>query len=133
MKAVQDVIDQLSQREGFDTLVLTDRTGLPVAIAGDRAEAGALAAVVTEILRVSQQVDTRLNLGSADSFALLSHRTRRGVLCRQFTVGDRPLVLAVVVRYGGNYSRHIETAIQHIQKSWNMSAAELSAEGSEGG
>jgi predicted regulator of Ras-like GTPase activity (Roadblock/LC7/MglB family) len=133
MRAIQTVIEQLSQADNFDTLVLTDPTGLPVATAGDRKEAQALAAVVTEILRVSKQIDTRLELGRAESFALLSHQTHRGVLCRQFTAGDQPLVLAVIVQYGGNYSRHIEEAIRHIQEIWGRPASELSTGNRVGG
>ena len=120
MKAVQDIIRNLSQQEGFGTVVLTDATGLPLATSEDRDGAESLAAVVAEILRAAGGISARLGWGTMSETLLLSDDAQRGVMCRQFKAGRRDLVLALFITPQNAYWEATTQAIREIQQVWRL-------------
>ena len=115
MRAVQQIIEHLSQQKGFSSVVLTDATGLTLATSADRAMADELAAVVAEMLRASESSNQRLNLGIMGEIMLLADDAQQGLLCRRFNDGARDYVLAVVIRPNNAYWQATATAIQQIK------------------
>jgi len=123
VKAIQQIITDLSQQEGFGTVVLTDDSGLPLAISANREEAEALAAVVTDILRSSAGIGRRLGWGEMNEIMLLSDDAQRGVLCRRFRSGEQNLVLALFIQPQYVYWKATTQAIQKIKQAWSFSSA----------
>ncbi len=123
MKAIQQIVLELSQQEGFGTVVLTDATGLPLAISENREEAEALAAVVADILRSSSGISRRLEWGDMSEIMLLSHDAQRGVLCRRFRAGAQDLVLALFIQPQHAYWPATGQAIHKIRQAWRFSGA----------
>ncbi|HOU12855.1 MAG TPA: roadblock/LC7 domain-containing protein [Anaerolineae bacterium] len=123
MKAIQQIVLELSRQEGFGTVVLTDATGLPLAISENREEAEALAAVVADILRSSSGISRRLEWGEMSEIMLLAHDAQRGVLCRRFRAGEQDLVLALFIQPQHVYWQATGQAIQKIQQTWRFSGA----------
>ena len=121
MKAIQQIITDLSQQEGFGTVVLTDASGLPLAISANREEAEALAAVVTDILRSSAGIGRLLGWGEMNEIMLLSDDAQRGVLCRRFQSGEQSLVLALFIQPQYVYWKATTQAIQKIKQAWSFS------------
>jgi len=122
VKAIQQIVSELSQKEGFGTVVLTDASGLPLAISENREEAEALAAVVADILRSSSGISRRLRWGEMNEIMLLSNDAQRGVLCRRFRVGEQDLVLALFIQPQHIYWPATKQAIQKIKQAWNFSS-----------
>lgn len=121
MKAIQQIVTELSQQEGFGTVVLTDPSGLPLAISENRQEAEALAAVVADILRSSSGISRRLGWGDMNEIMLLSNDAQRGVLCRRFQAGEQDLVLAFFIQPQHVYWQATTQAIQKIKQAWSFS------------
>lgn len=121
MKAIQQIVLELSREEGFGTVVLTDATGLPLAISENRAEAEALAAVVADILRSSAGIGRRLGWGDMSEIMLLSNDAQRGVLCRRFQAGKQDLVLALFIQPQYVYWKTTTQAINKIKQAWHFS------------
>lgn len=122
MKAIQQIILELSREEGFGTVVLTDPTGLPLAISENREEAEALAAVVADILRSSAGIGRRLGWGDMSEIMLLSNDAQRGVLCRRFQAGEQDLVLALFIQPQYVYWKATTQAINKIKQAWHFSS-----------
>lgn len=118
MKALQQIVTELSTEDGFGTVVLTDDTGLPLATSADRAEAESLAAVVADVLRASAGISVRLGWGAMNEVMLLSDDAQRGVLCRKFRAGQRELVLALFIQPQHTYWQATTRAIRQIQQIW---------------
>ncbi len=122
MKAIQQIIENLSHEDGFGTVVLTNASGLPLATSENRAEAEALAAVVADVLRASAGISVRLGWGPMSEVMLLSEDAQRGVLCRTFQAGASELVLAFFILPQHTYWRATTQAIRDIQKAWSQSS-----------
>ncbi len=118
MKAIQQIIQELSQQEGFSTVVLTNASGLKLATSSNSPEAEALAAVVADILRAASGISDRLHWNTMSEIMLLSEDAQRGLLCRRFTAGGRELVLAVFIEPGHAYWQATTRAIRDIQAIW---------------
>ncbi len=121
MKAIQQIVLELSQQAGFGTVVLTDASGLPLAISENREEAETLAAVVADILRSSSGIGHRLGWGEMSEIMLLSNDAQRGVLCRRFQAGEQDLVLALFMQPQYIYWQATTGAIQRIKQAWSFS------------
>jgi predicted regulator of Ras-like GTPase activity (Roadblock/LC7/MglB family) len=121
VKAIQQIVLDLSREEGFGTVVLTDATGLPLAISENREEAETLAAVVADILRSSSGIGRRLGWGDMSEIMLLSKDAQRGVLCRRFQTGQQDLVLALFIQPQYVYWKATTQAINKIKKAWHFS------------
>ncbi len=121
MKAIQQIIEDLSRQEGFGTVVLTNVSGLPLATSENRQEAEALAAVVADMLRSAAGISNRLGWGAMNEIMLLSNDAQRGVLCRRFQAGEQELVLALFIRPQHVYWQATAQAIQKIKQAWNFS------------
>jgi predicted regulator of Ras-like GTPase activity (Roadblock/LC7/MglB family) len=124
MKAIKQIIEDLSQQPGFGTVVLTNASGLALATSSDRQEAEALAAVVTEILRASSGIGGRLGWGQMSEVMLLSDDAQRGVLCRQFKAGKSELTLALFIQPQHAYWQATTQAIRQIQQAWSQGRKE---------
>ncbi len=122
MKTIQQIILDLSQQEGFSTVVLTDASGLPLAISANREEAEALAAVVADILRSASGIGRRLGWGEMNEIMLLSDDAQRGVLCRRFQAGEQDLVLALFIQPRHIYWQATTQAIRKIKQAWSFAA-----------
>lgn len=120
MKAIQQIVLDLSREEGFGTVVLTDASGLPLAISENREEAEALAAVVADILRSSSGIGRRLGWGDMSEIMLLSNDAQRGVLCRRFQAGEQDLVLALFIQPQHIYWKATTRAINKIKQAWRF-------------
>jgi predicted regulator of Ras-like GTPase activity (Roadblock/LC7/MglB family) len=118
MKSIQQIILDLSESEGFSTVVLTNTSGLPLATSPDVDEAHALAAVVAEMPRISTQATQRLGLGENPEVLFLSTDAQRGLLCRQFSAGGKELILALMIRPQHAYWQATSQAIRKIQAVW---------------
>jgi predicted regulator of Ras-like GTPase activity (Roadblock/LC7/MglB family) len=116
MKELQQIIHDLSRREGFSTVVLTDSSGLPLATSHDQKTAQTLAAFVAEVMRLSERANERLGLTDMREIMLLSGDAQRGVLYRQFEAGDRRLVLAMFIRPQQAYWKETSRVIREIQQ-----------------
>jgi len=119
MRAVQQVIEDLSQQEGFGTVVLTNASGLSLATSANRQEAEALAAVVAEMLRASAGIGTRLGWGAMSEMLLLAEDAQQGLLCRQFAAGEHTFVLALFIKPKYAYWEATTQAIQQIKQIWH--------------
>lgn len=122
MKAIQQIVLELSRQAGFGTVVLTDASGLPLAISENREEAEALAAVVADILRSSSGIGRRLGWGDMSEIMLLSNDAARGVLCRRFQAGEQDLVLALFIQPQHIYWKATTKAINQIKQVWSFSS-----------
>ena len=121
MRAVQQIIEALSQEEGFGTVVLTNASGLPLATSANREEAALLAAIVADMLRSANGIGSRLGWDVMSEIMLLSSDARRGVLCRRFTAGTRDVVLALFIEPQHAYWRATSQAIAQIKQAWGLS------------
>jgi predicted regulator of Ras-like GTPase activity (Roadblock/LC7/MglB family) len=124
MKEIQRIIRQLGEEDGFDTVVLTDESGLPLASTQDFEEAEALAAIIGQIQRFSVRALERWKLGKTSEILLISEDAKRGILCRQFEAGEHKLALAVVIRPDHVYWKATTKAIQEIKQSWRLRASD---------
>ncbi len=118
MKAIQQVIERLSQQEGFETVILTDAAGLPLATSVEMRAAEEFSAVVARMLRASASVGKRLKMGAMSEIMLLAEDAQQGLLCRKFQVDGEELVLAMVIRPQYTYWEATTQAIQEIQRLW---------------
>jgi predicted regulator of Ras-like GTPase activity (Roadblock/LC7/MglB family) len=121
MKSIQQIIETLGQEEGFSTVVLTNESGLPLAMSENREESEALAAVVTDILRSAKGISKRLKWGAMNEVMLLSDDAKRGVLCRRFEAGNNTLILALFIQPEHVYWQATTRAIRDIKKAWTAS------------
>lgn len=118
MKAVQQIVEALSQREGFGTVVLTDVSGLPLAASKNRESVAALAAVIADVVRAAEGVGDRLKLDVTGEILLLSPDRQRGVLCRRFAAGGRDLLLASFIERQRVDWQAVAQAITQIERVW---------------
>ncbi len=118
MKAIQQVIERLSQQEGFETVILTDAAGLPLATSVEMRAAEEFSAVVAKMLRASASVGKRLKMGAMSEIMLLAEDAQQGLLCRKFQVDGEELVLAMVIRPQHTYWEATTQAIREIQRLW---------------
>ncbi|MBN1878376.1 MAG: roadblock/LC7 domain-containing protein [Anaerolineae bacterium] len=122
MRAIQQIIENLSQQEGFDTVILTDATGLPLASSVDMPAAESFAAVVADMLRASAGVGTRLGMEGMSEVLLIAEDAKRGLLCRKFQANGRELVLALIIYPNHAYWPATTQAIQDIKRTWQTRA-----------
>ncbi len=117
MKELQRIIVELSQQEGFSTVVLTDASGLPLAMSADVDKAQALAAFIAEVLRLANRANERLELDDMREIMLISGDAQQGVLYRRFEADGRQLVLALYIRPKYAYWPATSAAIRQIQQA----------------
>jgi len=120
MKLVQLIIQELGKQYGFLSVVLTDSTGLPLATSSNGENGDALAAFVTEMLRVSSQAGNRLMLGKLGELIMIYDQSDRRVICRRFVAGGHELILGVLISSQKSYRRATNQTIREIQRVWKL-------------
>ncbi len=118
MKAIQEIVEELSRQEGFGTVVLTDVTGLPLATSVDMQAAESFAAVVAEMVRASAGVGSRLEMNGMSDVMLLAEDAQQGLLCRIFKVNQRKVILALIIYPQHAYWAATTQAIREIKQAW---------------
>lgn len=119
MKDIQRIVQELAQESGFNTLVLTDASGFPLAAASDSKEAQAPAAVAALIQRVAGQTREQLGLEAMNEVAMYDASGQR-LVCRAFRAGDHELIMAAKIPPQLSYRRVMNRAIREIQKAWKL-------------
>lgn len=117
---LSNILAEMNQRGGFLVSVLTDLQGLPLAsaAASDNENPEMQAAVVALIQKSALQTH-KVNMDETDEVSVFDRQGRR-LVCRPFQVGDRALVLAVMVPRDKSYRRLTKQAIAAMQQVWKI-------------
>ncbi len=113
--SLQEVLYAMNEAGGFQAAVLTCPEGLPIAAIPASYEGDATAAIVALFRRVSNQVRNQLEMAMVDELTVLDHRRIR-LVCRYLIVGERELILAVMIPPGRPYRRVTNRAIRQIKE-----------------
>ncbi len=111
------ILGEMNRQGGFPISVLTDKAGFPLASAAAAGNDPDLqAAVAALIQRVSYQT-RKVNMGAVDEISVYDVDRRR-LVCREFTLDDQWLILAVMVPEGRTYRRLTSEAFRAIRRAW---------------
>ena len=123
--SVYDKILTHMNREGaFSVSVLVSEEGWPVAQAPSSSvvDGKAVAAMMALGREFVGQTRQHLGLGTVDEVSIVIDDRSR-LVCRYFTINNRPFVLVVMAQPGQTYRRLTTKAIQEIIVTWNSSFA----------
>jgi predicted regulator of Ras-like GTPase activity (Roadblock/LC7/MglB family) len=118
-QAISQLLEQLTQEEGFIVSVLTDSQGLSLAAtASDGMDSDVQSAAVAQVQKAAAQVGKQLGMAQASEI-ILNDANGQQLICRPFYVSGQDLVLAVTVqKKGQTYRRAMNRTIAEIQRIW---------------
>ncbi len=116
-----DILKNLMAQGEFSLAVLTDRNGLPIASSdGDQNSSEAQSAVVAQIQNVVIRALGNISMSTPDEISLNDVDGRK-LVCRQFTGGDGPVYLAILIPNRVKpYRKAMNQAIRSIQRVWDL-------------
>lgn len=124
--SLEQVLANLCQAGGFAGAILVSGDGLPIAAVGNEIEADTIAAMVALVRSVVERTQIQVRLAHIEEVSILD-RHRQQLVCRYFTVGENPLILAVVVPAKIAYRKATRAAIRQIRALWPAAHSNLLA------
>ena len=119
-KQLSTILADMNAQGGFLISVLTDLEGLPLASAktveGENPE---MQAAVVALIQKSALQTHKVNMDETDEVTVFDRQGRR-LVCRPFQVGERYLVLAVMVPRDRSYRRLTQQAIAAVRQAWKV-------------
>lgn len=115
----EEILSRMNNEGQFTATVLASDDGLPVAAVPTPSpySADTMAAMVTLVKGFIQDTQSQLGLAEVDEVSIVVGDRSR-LICRYFTAGDRPLVLAIIAPPGRTYRRLTTRAIHEIDQAW---------------
>ncbi len=117
---LSNILADMNAQGGFLVSVLTDLEGLPLASATTAGgESPEMQAAVVALIQKSALQTSKVNMAETDEVTVFDRQGRR-LVCRPFQVGDRSLVLAVMVPRDQSYRRLTRHAIAAVRQAWKI-------------
>ncbi len=115
----ETILARLNREGQFTASVLASDDGLPVASAPAPSpyDADTVAAMVALVKGFVKDTQTQLGLAEVDEVSIVVGDRSR-LICRYFSLGDRPFVLATIAPPGQSYRRLTSRAIRDIHQAW---------------
>lgn len=117
------ILGQMNGEGAFTASVLVSEDGWPVAEApvSSSLDGKAVAGMMALGREFVQQTRQHLGLGNVDEVSIVIDDRSR-LVCRYFTINNKPFVLVVMAQPGQTYRRLTSKAIQEIITAWHSSS-----------